>query len=176
MVKTRRSLIVIAALLVTVLLGAMSPAGAQDDSSRFGRGDNFYAPIRIPASWAWGNLSANNFNATKQVCEPNHAAPGGASVWFLLPAHNHWDRVTVSTNASNFDTTLAVYRGNNLCALTRIAANDDINYPVNKRSRVVFNARPGVAYRIAVDGYRGPSTGGVVARGSIGLQFRRVMF
>jgi len=95
-------------------------------------------------------VTGRNFTATRESGEPNHAGDrGGASVWYRWTAPNA-DPVTITTARSNFDTTLAVYRGTNVAALTPVASND--NAGGSPQSRVRFTPTPGVEYRIAVDG------------------------
>ena len=96
----------------------------------------------------------NNFGASVQGGEPNHAAPGGASVWWTWTAPSTgW--ATATTRGSSFDTLLAVYTGT-LPALTLVAAND--NSPSSEalifaaNSTVKFPATQGVTYSLAVDG------------------------
>lgn len=100
-------------------------------------------------------FTATEFNncATKQSGEPNHAGnAGGHSIWFnWTPVSNHI--AVISTKRSSFDTTLAVYTGNAVNALTAVASNDDIVAGVNKQSQVSFSAIAGTTYRIAVDGF-----------------------
>ena len=91
--------------------------------------------------------------ATREVGEPAHAgAAGGRSLWFEWTAPVT-RTVAFDTADSGFDTVLAVYRGESLGALTPIAANDDAEGRAT--SRVVFTARQGRTYRIAVDGKGG---------------------
>jgi hypothetical protein len=108
-------------------------------------------------------VTTTEFNncATKQTGEPNHAGnAGGHSIWFTwTPDSNH--TAVLSTRNSNFDTTLAVYTGNAVNALSLIASNDDIVAGVNEQSLVTFAAVAGTTYRIAVDGF-GSAVGTVI--------------
>jgi Big-like domain-containing protein/cellulase (glycosyl hydrolase family 5) len=106
------------------------------------------------------SVAGTNVGATKEPGEPNHAGnPGGRSIWFRWTAPTT-GRVVFSTAHSSFDTTLGVYRGSSVSALTRIASNDDYN---GVTSRVSFTATAGVTYMIAVDGYNGASGSVVLA-------------
>ena len=67
--------------------------------------------------------------------------------------------VTIDTIGSSFDTTLGVYTGTSVSALTLVGGDDDS--AGNQKSRVTFSAASGTVYRIAVDGYNG-ATGSVV--------------
>ena len=100
-----------------------------------------------------GALSATNVDATKQPGEPNHAGkPGGASVWYQWTASTD-GYLTVDTYGSDFDTTLAMYTGAAVDALTEIASNDDaITLQSQLKDVFVFG---GTSYHIAVDGYAG---------------------
>ena len=95
----------------------------------------------------------SNAGASKESGEPNHAGnAGGASVWWswTAPSSGSW---RVSTAGSNFDTTLCIYTGTSVEALTAVA-NDD-NSGGGGTSRTDFAAVAGTTYRIAVDGYNG---------------------
>ncbi len=98
-----------------------------------------------------GSVSGNNFNATKQPGEPNHAGnAGGASVWYNWTAPST-SPVTFDTALSAFDTLLAVYTGTSVSGLTLVAANDNISTN-NVHSRLTFTPVAGTIYHIAVDG------------------------
>ena len=98
-----------------------------------------------------GQLSGTNLGATGESGEPNHALVSSplASVWYrwTAPADGTFEVTTIS---SNFDTTLAVYTGAAVDALTEIASNDDF---INLQSYVAFEATAGITYSIAVDGF-----------------------
>ena len=99
-----------------------------------------------------GTVFGSTVGATGETGEPNHAGNSGAlnSVWctWTAPAAG---TVTIDTSGSGFDTTLAVYTGASVDALTQVAANDNIG-PGSTQSRVSFAATAGSAYRIAIDG------------------------
>jgi hypothetical protein len=65
--------------------------------------------------------------------------------------------VRVHTEGSSIDTVLAVYVGTSVTNLTLIASDDDSGEGTT--SRLVFPARAGVNYKIAVDGYNGAQGG-----------------
>ena len=98
-----------------------------------------------------------NDHATHEPNEPQHGGQGGgvASIWWqwTAPADG---RYSASTLGSSFDTLLSVYQGNQLNALTLIAANDDFQSRT-RGSLVSFDAVAGVTYRFAVDGLAGAS-------------------
>ncbi|MCX6873973.1 MAG: S8 family serine peptidase [Verrucomicrobia bacterium] len=98
-------------------------------------------------------IAGQNVTATKETGEPAHAGdPGERSVWYrwTAPSSGTW---ALDTAGSSFDTTLAVYTGSAVNALTEVASNDDVRE--DRTSRLTFTATPGTTYRIAVDGYGG---------------------
>ena len=132
-------------------LGASAPAN-----------DNFANAIPIQLAFDTNLFRATGSNiypnaATRQAGEPliiNNA--GGHSVWWrwVAPANGPF---TIDTRGSMFDTTLGVYTGSAVNALTKIAENDDEPIdpllPHINTSLVTFNAVAGTTYYIAVDGY-----------------------
>jgi hypothetical protein len=93
--------------------------------------------------------SGSNRWATAEAGEPGR--PFGvalASVWYRWSAPSS-GVVRVQTCASDFDTTLAVFRGSAVSALGRVAANDD---RCGTGSALRFFAISGTTYYIAVDG------------------------
>jgi alpha-tubulin suppressor-like RCC1 family protein len=105
-----------------------------------------------------GSAFGSTVGATGETGEPNHAGNSGAlnSVWcrWTAPAAG---TVTIDTTGSSFDTTLGVYTGAAVNALTQVAANDNIAAG-NTRSRVTFAATQGTVYRIAIDGVSATGT------------------
>lgn len=118
--------------------------------------DNFASAVAVPFTGNGGaavTSTGNNFNATSESGEPNHAGYfGGRSVWTRWTASNSGP-VTISTVGSDFDTLLAVYTGASVNALTAVASN--ANYGALLQSQVSFTATAGVTYSVAVDGYSG---------------------
>ncbi|MFP6807667.1 MAG: S8 family serine peptidase [Pseudomonadales bacterium] len=83
--------------------------------------------------------------------EPDHAGvsiPLASAWWFWIAPVD--GEATVSLAGSNYDTTLAVYTGDNVESLINIASNDDFD---QLESRVTFLAVADTEYSIAVDGY-----------------------
>ncbi|MET0623676.1 MAG: Ig-like domain-containing protein [Pyrinomonadaceae bacterium] len=114
-----------------------------------------------------GSTSGSNLGATRQAGEPYHAGNnGGASVWFRWQAPAR-GTVDFSTGGSSFDTTLAVYTGNSVGALTEVHSNDDAG-PTTSTSRVTFDVVAGNVYYLAVDG---DNDGVNTAQGSISLNW-----
>lgn len=109
-----------------------------------------------------GTTSGTSFPATKEAGEPSHAGnAGGRSVWFRWTAP-YDGTFTFTTDASQFNTLLAVYAGVDVGSLAPVAANDDIAWN-NLRSSVTFSATEGTVYSIAIDGkkfaYSGSASG-----------------
>jgi hypothetical protein len=101
-----------------------------------------------------GTVSGTNAGATLEANEPRIVdnSLGGSSVWYRWTAP-FTGKAAIDTFGSSFDTVLGVYTGSSLGALTPVADNDDCEVDAPS-SRVVFDARAGTTYRIAVDGYR----------------------
>ena len=104
---------------------------------------------------ASGGVSSYTIGASKEPGEPAHAFDvGGHSVWYRWTAPLSGP-VEFNTAGSTFDTTLAIYTGTNVTALSLVAANDDDTAAGLHTSRLSFDADPGVTYQIAIDGYGG---------------------
>jgi hypothetical protein len=116
-------------------------------------GNDFFSNARAIVG-ATGTVSGDNFLATKEPGEPDHAGnSGGRSIWYRWDAPSSIP-TTINTLGSDFDTVMAVYTGNSVSGLTLIVSNDDIGgTPHNLLSQVSFNAIGGTTYLIAVDGY-----------------------
>ncbi len=100
-------------------------------------------------------LRTHNGGATADPGEPAHAGPAAAAtLWWqwTAPANGN---ATLSTAGSAYDTVLAVYSGTALGTLVPVAANDDSAGLAT--SQLVFPARLGVTYQIAVGGKAGAS-------------------
>ena len=99
---------------------------------------------------------ANNTFFTQELDEPNHHSFRDHTAWWqwTAPATGN---VKVLTEGSDFDTFVAIYRGNSIGSLRLIAENNDAS---NVRwSKAKFYARHGVTYQIMVDGYPNNSNG-----------------
>jgi len=100
-----------------------------------------------------GTITGYNIGATKELNEPDHNGNyGGHSVWYCWSPTNSGPYI-FDTIGSDFDTTLGVYTGNAVDALTVIASDNDSGS--NFTSRVLFDAVAGTTYHIAVDGVSG---------------------
>ncbi|MBI3885014.1 MAG: matrixin family metalloprotease [Opitutae bacterium] len=140
-----------------------------------------YGPPGVPANDAFANatpitLSGNtavvtgfNTNTTKEPGEPNHGGdPGGHSAWWRFTAPSNGN-ISIDTRGSVFDTTLGVYTGSAVNALTTVASNDDITSGSEQASSVAFSATAGTTYRIAIDGFQ--TRNGVTPTGGITINF-----
>jgi subtilase family serine protease len=97
-------------------------------------------------------ISGSNLKATKEANEPNHGGDlGGHSVWYRWTAPVKAS-TTISLAGSGFDTTLGVYTGSSVGALTTVASNN--NSGTSTASSVTFTPTAGKVYYIAVDGAR----------------------
>jgi hypothetical protein len=142
-------------------VGNVSSSVSLQVTFRFINPPNDFLVHAAPLTNSSDTVSANTFEATKEVGEPNHAGNlGGKSAWwsFTAPADGV---LALSTTNSSFDTLLAVYTGDRIADLTLVGANDDA-YPQVQggHSELAQAVRAGQAYRIAVDGY--DSAGGAM--------------
>jgi hypothetical protein len=124
------------------------------------------APAPAPANDAFagaislsglsGSVNGTNVSATSEAGEPSLPnITGGKSVWYRWVAPVSGS-ATFDTVGSSYDTTLGVFTGSTINALTLIASNNDIQAGVAD-SRVTFAATAGVTYWIMVDGNGGSS-------------------
>jgi len=112
--------------------------------------------------------SGTNVLATSEIGEPRHAGvSGGKSVWWVWTAPSS-GALTLSTAGSSYDTTLALYSGTAVNALTLLRANDDQSSSV-RYSLITAPVVAGTTYHIAVDGYNG-AAGNIVMSGSLAVK------
>jgi len=117
---------------------------------------------------ASGRLNQSNTNATIEVGEPKHGGKtGGHSLWisWIAPTNGV---VEFKTEASRFDTLLAVYQftnanGSTFADLREVARADD-SEGFEEESEIEFGVMAGQRYEVAVDGYFG-------ATGQVELQW-----
>ena len=115
-----------------------------------------------------GIYHASNRGFTREPLEPSHAGGAGQrSAWWRWTAPISGPTI-INTVDSSFDTLLAVYIGNSVSTLRRVAENDDIDPILDQvQSEVSFGAIAGATYWIAVDGF----TDGIIQEeGSIRLE------
>lgn len=133
-----------------------------------GGGDFFKAPSRLRLTRLVASDEGDNSRATVEVGEPLHGGyegnPGGKSLWWRYESKIN-GALILTTEGSNFDTTLSVYIGDTVDALTALA--HDNNSGTNETSTVRVSVVAGVNYYIAVDGYNGAS--GKVMLNAIGI-------
>ncbi len=115
--------------------------------------DNFADAQVIPSRAA--SILVSTRCATRESREPrlpadNPDRPGGPSVWFRWVAPLTGP-ITISTEGSNFDTLLALYRGQTLTQLTRVAFDDGSG--VSDASRLIAEVTAGTEYYISVEGF-----------------------
>ena len=109
-----------------------------------------------------GNTTGSNVGASRETGEPGSGDP---SVWWQWQAPSSGE-VSIDTVGSSFDTTLGVYTGTRVSALTRLAENDDAS-GLGRQSRVTLDVTEGTTYRLRVAGYRG-ATGSIVLKWNLG--------
>ena len=96
-----------------------------------------------------GRVTGRNVDATDESGEPEPVL-GRRSVWWQWTAPSK-GRATIDTVGSGFDTTLGVYTGTRVDALSALAENDDAA-GLHSRSRVTLDVRGGTAYMLRVAG------------------------
>ncbi|MBI5770408.1 MAG: immunoglobulin domain-containing protein [Verrucomicrobia bacterium] len=131
------------------LAGAASAARADAPAN-----DHFANATVITGTTA--QVTGNNTNATTESGEPLHSpdyGTGSTSVWWrwTAPQAGYFG---LNTIGSSFDTQLAVYTGNSLGSLVRVADNDEESGGTTA-SALTFLATAGTTYSIAVSGYAG---------------------
>lgn len=138
--------------------------GAAGPDQVTGRGEVVLGPppvdgvVNDDLADAWplkpGRTLGRTDEATREGDEPVHAGvPGAHSVWFRVTAPRT-TTLTLRTEGSTYDTSLAVYAGDSY-PLTLVAADDD-GGPAGS-SRLEVSVSQGSTYRIAVDGKAGAS-------------------
>lgn len=113
--------------------------------------DNFAAAQVI--SNCSGSTINNTFSATRETGEPENVSGsvGGKSIWYRWQAPATGP-VNFTTEGSTFDTTLGIYTGNSVAALSLVASDDDSGPGVT--SSVGFTASNGTIYYISIDGFQ----------------------
>jgi parallel beta-helix repeat protein len=136
------------ATATTAACSPPSPVGVGATNDAFG------AAVLLTGSS--GSAAGDTTRATREAGEPLIVGnSGGHSLWYSWTAPSG-GRTRVDTSGSAFDTTLAVYTGNALGSLTKLAENDDVS-STNHTSKVRFTAVAGTTYRIQIDGFTGTS-------------------
>jgi hypothetical protein len=137
-----RKVLALAAVLAGLAAGAQAASAAAPN-------DDFSAAQVLTGAEA--EVPGSNLGATGELGEPNHASASLplASVWYAWTAPRSARTTFHTCHSPSFNTTLAVYLGSSLDALTEVVGNDDA---CGTGSTVRFNAVAGRTYWIAVDG------------------------
>jgi len=140
-------------LLGVTVIALFLGVGVNDASAAGTAGANGFnaAPLLPPGP---STNTGDTARATIQPGEPDHDGQDpGATVWWKY-RRGTTRNVRLSLQGSNFDTILAVYRGNAINNLTEVESNDDATAPGDPLwSRLTFQAQANVTYRIVVGGY-----------------------
>src|SRR6187397_3093566 len=135
-------LLATAALIAACLLGSPAAIAAP--------GNDDFANAKLLR--VGKTLKGSVQDATRQPGEPRHAKSRAShSVWYRLRVKRTMT-VAVNTCRTSFDTVLAAYTGRSLRRLKPVQYNDNGCSRGGGGSRVSFQARRGVTYRIAVAG------------------------
>ena len=117
-------------------------------------GDNFAAANNI--SGISGTTDCNNVGATGESGEPLTFGGGSLNtIWYnwTAPATGTATFDTCDTSFTSYDTTLGVFAGSAVSALTTVVRNDDGPGCAAFSSLLSFAAVSGTTYRIQVGGY-----------------------
>jgi len=141
----RRGVVALLALATIGSVGVVPAVAAAGN-------DDFADRVVLPALVLNGptvSVTGDNLAASTEGGEPD-ACAAGATVWYEIsvPAAG---RLTLSTAGSDFDTTLGLYQGSSVDALTRLNCNDDYEW---LESRVVSNVDAGT-YAVQMGGFAG---------------------
>lgn len=97
-----------------------------------------------------GDAGSTFGDLTSATTEPGETLAHETSVWYSwTPSES--GPAQVSAYQHSFDSTIRVYTGASIAALSEISFNDDVNGML--QSTVNFSATAGTTYRIAVDGF-----------------------
>ncbi len=147
----------------TLIVERNKPVQLFDEAAALVAGNDAFAAATTITSSA-GSIAGTTVGATRETGEPGHATcpyagcDGSASIWYAWTAPANGTLI-INTATSLFDTLLALYTGDLVESLTRIADNDDIDARRGIfQSQVSATVIAGITYRVAVDGY-GPYTG-----------------
>ncbi|MFT4263761.1 MAG: carboxypeptidase-like regulatory domain-containing protein [Nocardioides sp.] len=152
-----------AKLATLIAAGAMALAGLAvaelPASAAAPANDNWSAAVALTLG---SPVTGTTVGATAEAGEPSLFDDGPyASVWYrYTPASS--GLVRISTEGSDYDTTLGVYTGSSVSALTEVATNDDSPDATcsdaacnDLWSSLAFAATGGTTYYVVVDGYDG---------------------
>lgn len=104
----------------------------------------------VPSALDPTAVGGTNVSASLQTGEPRGNSGVQGTVWWKFTA-TRTEPVQIRTLGSNFDTTLGIYTGSSVSALTQVAFNDDGG--ASNSSVVTFNTTSGVTYYVQVGGF-----------------------
>ncbi len=138
---------VVALFSLSFVLISSSPASAAPPSN-----DNFANAQALSGSS--GSASGTNVEATGEAGEPDNAGVSSPiqSVWFSWVAPET-RTFRFETCSAEFDSTLGVYTGAAVDALSTVAGNDDFCGTRGRGSMVTVAATAGTTYHISIDGW-----------------------
>jgi hypothetical protein len=114
--------------------------------------DDFADAANLGSGFPVDTLAWGNVDATEEVGEPYDVFTAGHSVWFRWEATTA-DVVTIDTCESEFPTSLHVFTGSDLNALTEVGRDSNIDGRFcPDAAGVTFRPVPGTAYSIMIDG------------------------
>jgi hypothetical protein len=136
--------------------------------------DNFLAAQ--PLAGETGSVTGNNDGASAEPAEP---ANQGRTVWYRWTAPRT-ATYFFRTGGSRFDTTLALYAGDNLSGLVPVAFNDN-GEGEGLQSRVDLSAPAGTTYAVRVDGANGAQgdltlSWGPIGTGAAEVRLNRIVY
>lgn len=114
------------------------------------RPQNDHFSTALPLDSSQVSTKGTNLHATLEKNEPTFESAIDRTVWYSWRP-NQAGEASLSTFGSSFDTTLAVYQGEELSKLSLIGSNDDANKK-QLGSEVVFEAVKDALYYIQVGG------------------------
>lgn len=148
---------------------------AKDQTGCKSNNDLFICPSLILTLSRPAVASTSNAGMTTEAGEPSPScAPIRSTLWSVYTAPKD-QRITATTEGSTFDTVLAAYEGNWVYQAkggTEVACHDDVNWPTDPTSKIVFNAKKGKTYYIQIAGYGWPDGGQFPQQGEGKLELR----
>jgi len=140
-------------LLVTASASGFEPVSKSLPVKTIFRPQNDSFAQALSLSTSKNLTTGDNSGATVEVGEDLFSPGVSSTLWYSWRPSRAGD-ATLTTFGSMFDTSLAVYQGESLGNLQRIAANDDFNKQ-QTTSKVEFNAEKDQLYWLQVGGMNG---------------------
>ena len=125
--------------------------------------DNFSAAAVSVLSSTDNSVTTNASSETGEPlplaldCGIGSTGVSGKTVWYTFLAPTTSTQLRVSTTGSSFNTFIAVYTGNALTALTRVACNNDVDGTTQSRVSFTAQAARRIASRSAASATADPS-------------------